>query len=421
MQRTLELPSNTDAERNLIGLTLVDGRIPSGARDVSTTDFNNPHYRAVWSAFLELDADGREIEVFAAYQIFKRDSPPLADNFALTELSRTTAGMVSVNEKIFVEKIKDAATSRFLMRELYAQIENLSKGGANLGELKTKLDDLEIKADGRSSFASLAEILERDVSAALDDLQHGITGRISTGFANIDRNIGGGLSRSDVLVVAGLPGSGKSSLALQLAANIAKEGVPVAFASGEMPNKENALRLLSQSSKFVNLNSETRISGDDHSFLTQWSNALKVLPLYFDSKTSDLQSLSRSLHWLVHEKNIKALVIDYIQLFKLNQYDRTTRAERIAECSQEVKRIAMRYGLAVIAVAQFNREGAKAAKPSMHDLEGSGQLEKDASLIFIIDREEDSSNVDLRIVKGRNTGKTKISGSYTGYNLNFEF
>lgn len=421
MQQTLELPANTDAEQNLIGLTLVDGRIPPGAREVSTTDFNNPHFRGIWSAFLELDADSREIEVYAAYQIFKRNSPSLAANYPLPELSKTTAGMVSVNEINFVKKIKDAATSRFLMRELYAQIENLSRGSTSLTELKTKLTDLDMQTDGRSTFTRLADILEQDVAPALDDLRHGITHRISTGFPAIDRVIGGGLSPSDVMVVAALPGAGKSAFVLQIAANIAKQDIPVAFVSGEMSNKENALRLLSQSSKFVNLNSETHITADDQHFLTQWSDALKALPLYFDSKTSDLESLGRSLHALIQETNIKVLVIDYIQLFKLNRYDKTTRTERIAECSQEVKRIAMEYGVAVIEVAQFNREGAKAAKPSMSDLEGSGQLEKDASIVFIIDRDDESSNVELRIVKGRNTGKTKLSGRFISYTLNFEF
>jgi replicative DNA helicase len=81
----------------------------------------------------------------------------------------------------------------------------------------------------------------------------------------------------------------------------------------------------------------------------------------------------------------------------------------------------MEFGIAVIEVVQFNREGSKSIKSSMHDLEGSSQLEKDASLIFIIDREEDSSEINLRLVKGRNAAKTQIPGIFRGMTLNFEF
>ena len=115
------------------------------------------------------------------------------------------------------------------------------------------------------------------------------------------------------------------------------------------------------------------------------------------------------------------MIIDYLQLFKTDKMSRQKRTERIAEVSQEVKRIAMRFGLAVIEVVQFNREGAKSIKSTMHDLEGSSQLEKDASLIFIIDREENSSEVELRIVKGRNVGKCGIKGSFKDMYLDFEF
>jgi replicative DNA helicase len=423
MQQTHAQPANIDAERNLIGLTLLDGSIPVAARELATTDFFDPNHRAVWSAFLELEEGRQEIECLSALEIVKKNNPKIAEVFSVSELTDTTFGMVPrTNETVFVSKIKLAAHKRFLMRELSAQIENLSTGGAEtLTTLKRKLDELEIAGDERGRFTPLGEILERDVKPALADLSRGITNRISTGFDSIDHNIGGGFTLSDVVVVAALPSAGKSSFVLQLAVNIAKQNIPVAFVSGEMSDKENGLRLLSQAAKVINLNSATHIGENEHKYLTKWADELKQLPIYFDSKTSDLQSIGRSLRLLVEQMGVKVLVIDYIQLFKTSRYDRTSRTERIAECSQEVKRIAMEYGIAVIEVAQFNREGAKSLKTSMFDLEGSGQLEKDASLVFIIDRDENSSDVTLRIVKGRNVAKCELRGEYKGMILNFEF
>lgn len=390
----------------MVGLALVEQRIPPQAVDVAVTDFFSRRWRSAWSAFLELEADGLEIDALSAADIIKRNGGDLT----VAELTATTAGMVKVNEKIFVDKILAASYGRRRIRELFAEIEKVQRGEIEIENFKPQ-----------GSFKSLADILETDVKPALKDLSEGITHRIKTGFEKIDNVIGGGLSMSDVMVVAALTGAGKSAFVLQLATNIAKQNIPVAYVSGEMTDKENGLRLLSQAADFFNLNSVTHIDAQEHYFLNQWLEALKPLPIYFDSTTFDLQSLSKNLKHLVSQTGIKVLILDYLQLFKLAKNDHRQRTERIAEASQEVKRIAMEYGVAVVEVVQFNREGAKSLKTTMHDLEGSSQLEKDASLIFIIDREDDSSEVTLRIVKGRNTGKCAIPGTYKGMTLNFEF
>lgn len=416
-----ELPSDLIAEQNLIALALTCARIPDGARDVSTTDFHSGINKGLWAAFLELDEEGREIEAFSAYDIFRRDNEFHSRSFKVSDLSRMTDGMIKVNENVFVEKIKNTAARRYAMRELYAAIEKVQSGEVSLETLKTKIETIDSTNQPTGNFKRLGDILETQVKPALEDLRCGITHRISTGFEKIDNVIGGGLSASDVVIVAAQTGAGKSAFVLQLATNIAKQNIPVAFVSGEMSDKENGMRLLSQAAKFFNLNSATHIDEQELKFLNQWLEALKPLPIYFDSTTFDLQSLARSLRRLVASTGIKVLVIDYLQLFKVSKGDQKQRTERIAEVSQEMKRIAMELGIAVIEVVQFNREGAKSIKATMYDLDGSSQLEKDASLIFIIDRDGDSAEVSLRLVKGRNTGKFEIPGSFTGMTLNFQF
>ena len=412
-----KIPQNTDAERGIIGLTLLEKRIPQKARDLATTDFHSETWRSAWSAFLELEMDGKDIDPLSAHEVLKRNGSQIG----ITELTQTTVGMIHVNESVFVDKIKETATRRYLMRELSRLVEEVAEGKVTVSSLQTKLSEMETKVSVKGSFTPLSEILEKEVLPALDDLSHGITHRISTGFGVIDSVIGGGLSPSDVMVVAARTGGGKSAFVLQLAVNIAKQNIPVAFVSGEMSDKENALRLISQASKTVNLNSATHIYADEHEYLKKWVEALKHLPIYFDSKTSDLKSLTNSLRRLMQSVGVKVLVIDYLQLFKLDKLSKQQRTERIAEVSQEVKRMAMEFGVAVIEVVQFNREGAKSAKATMYDLDGSAQLEKDASLIFIIDREENSQAVELRIVKGRNVGSCGIKGIFRDMHLTFEF
>jgi replicative DNA helicase len=201
---------------------------------------------------------------------------------------------------------------------------------------------------------------------------------------------------------------------------IAQQGNGVAFASGEMPNTENGLRLLSQAANHYNLNSVPYIKTYELEHLEKWVESLRTLPIYFDSKTTDVKTLGTYLRALVRTKGVKILVVDYIQLFKVEPNDRRSRYERISEVSQELKRLAVELEIGVLEVAQVNRVGAKGSELSIHDLDGSGQLEKDASNILIIEIQEDK-RVKLRNDKGRNVGKSEIWGTWKGQTLNFEF
>lgn len=415
------LPHNTDAERSIIGSTLVQKVVPYSAKSLRTTDFYTPLHRTIWSAILELEEDGREVEPFGVVDTVKRISSQFQE-FSISELMKFAEGIVATKDRVFVREITSASNRRFLIHKLQAGISALENGDKNvITNLRRELNDIEHADEGRGNFRDLADIIEKDVKPALEDLRHGITRKIKTGFDAIDKAIGGGLSLTDVLLVAAPPGSGKSAFVLQLTTNIAKQGFPVAYLSGEMSDKENGLRLISQASQSVNLNSVDHITEAEFQFFTDWADALKQLPVFFDSRTYELASLSRAIRTLVEESGVQILVIDYVQLLKLNRVDKHQRTERITEVSQEVKRIAMEFGIGVIEVAQFNREGAKSIKPSMHDLEGSSQLEKDTSLIFLIDREEGTSNITLRIVKGRNVGNSELEGFFNGSKLSFTF
>lgn len=415
-----ELPNNIDAERGLVGLTLLRQSIPAGAKALSTADFYSLPMRDAWSACLELEEDRLEINPVSVADVLKRSKPDSA--MSVTDLLKLVEGMAPVNENVFVSKIRSASVRRYLIRKLTEGIDSLMVGEKNvISNLRKELNEVEFAEDFKGHFVSMHDIIEKEVKPALYDLQFGQTKKISTGFKAIDEAIGGGISLSDVLLVAGLPGGGKSAFVLQIASNLAKQGIPVAYLSGEMSNRENGLRMVSQFSETTNLNSVLRISANDYEFYTRWADSMKNLPMYIDCRTYDLRTLAANLRSMVDQHGIQALVIDYIQLMKLDRFDRKGRTERVAEASQEVKRIAMEFGIAVIEVAQFNREGAKSGKPQMHDLEASSQLEKDSSLIFIIDHEQDSQNVQVRIVKGRNTGRSEIAGRFHGYKLTFEF
>lgn len=279
-------------------------------------------------------------------------------------------------------------------------------------------------------FVPLWKVIDNDVLPALENLRHGKTRKVQTGFPAIDTAIGGGISPSDVLLIAADTGAGKSALALQIAYQLTQSGTPTAFLAGEMTNGENVLRLLSQLSGITNLNWLSHITDEEYRILTEWAMAIRDSKMRFDHRISDLSTLRTHIRSVVQRDKVKALVIDYIQLFKLDKVDSRKRHERISEASQEVKRLANELDIAIIEVAQFNREGAKSAQAGLHDLEGSGQLEKDASLIFILELgDHDFQDSDgrkyrdakIRIVKGRNVGRGEVNGKFYARSIQFDF
>src|SRR6185295_740622 len=128
MQIVNALPNNEDAEKGLIGLTLVKKQIPMGAKILSTTDFYNPFYRVAWSAFLELEADSLEIDTMLAMEIINRERP----DFSITQLANTATGIPNTNEEVFVKAIRSASTRRHLINKLSESIRSLEKGGKDV-------------------------------------------------------------------------------------------------------------------------------------------------------------------------------------------------------------------------------------------------------------------------------------------------
>lgn len=432
------LPSSDESERVILGSVLIDNRVFEQAAEALTAeDFYSPLNRRVFSAMLELHHSSQPIDPILIGEVLKREGS-IDSIGGITTITNLTFGLPHhSNIGEYIRTVREKARVRELIRTC-----NKIVGDALAEEetpeavftiAQTEINDLCLRAEvggTEERFIPLERIISTDITRILNNLREGKNEKIKTGFQIIDSTIGGGISLSDVLLLVADTGAGKSALALQMAYQIANQGIPTAFLAGEMTNAENVNRLLSQVSGMVNLNWLTHITAGEHDFLTKWADAIKHVPLYFDHKTCDLQTLGTHLRSLVRRSGVKVLVIDYIQLLKVDRVEKRKRNERIAEASQEVKRIANDLGIAIIEVAQFNREGAKASKATLHDLEGSGQLEKDASMIFILEledaefRESDHRKyrpAKIRIVKGRNAGKSEIDGKFFGSSLQFNF
>jgi|GEM_PF-5337127 len=424
------LPSSEDAERVILGAILLDNRIfDEAAERLTPDDLYSQFHRSVFAAMNSVHREGRPIEAIHVGEVMKR-SGNIEQSGGITAIANLTFGLPHFSEvSQYITTVKKHAVIRRLIRTCSTITSEALAGESDADDIlinaQTRINEISVTGITNASddgFIPLAQVVHDEVIPALSDLRERKTRKISTGFNVIDRAIGGGLSTSDMMLLAGLPSSGKSALAIQTAFNIAQRGIPTAFLAGEMTNRENVFRIISQISRITNLNSVEHL--DEHEFndAVQYAVSIQDHPFYLDQRTADMHTLGTRLRSLVRLKGVKVLVVDYIQLLKIEKLDKRKRFERITEASQELKRLANELDIAIICVAQFNREGAKSGKPAMHDLEGAGQLEKDASIIMIIDRDEtNSSFVDIRVVKGRNSGVSKFAGRFYSRCVRFEF
>lgn len=432
------MPHSAEAEQIILGSVLLDNNaIQQAAELLEAEDFYLPLNRRIFVAMCELLQRSSPIDPMLIAEELKKEGSieSIGGTTTITNLAFGLPHFPNLSE--YIEIVKGKSFRRKIIRACGVITQDAMGDETETPSLLTsaqnQINDLCLAAESGESdehFVPLSKIIDGEVVLALQNLREGRSSKMLTGFPAIDSAIGGGIAPSDVLLVAADTGKGKSSFALQMAYNFAAQGVPSAFLAGEMTNKENVLRLVSQMSGITNLNWKTHISESEFEDAIGWAQHIKSAPVYFEHRISDMHTLASHLRSLVRRQKVKVLVIDYIQLFKMEKLDKRKRNERIAESSQEVKRLANELNIAIVEVAQFNREGAKSVQAGLHDLEGSGQLEKDASLIFILelsdgeftdDKNRKYSEAKIRVVKGRNVGKSEVIGKFYGRSVQFNF
>jgi replicative DNA helicase len=255
---------------------------------------------------------------------------------------------------------------------------------------------------------------------------------LPTGFLDFDRRTGG-LRPGDLVIVAGRPSMGKTTLAVNMAENAAldtKIGASVVIFSMEMPSEQLLMRMMSSLAR-VPLGSIRggRMSPDDWTRLTGATQQLGNARIFIDETPAltptELRARARRLK---REHGLDLVVVDYLQLMQVPG-TKENRATEIAEISRGLKALAKELALPVIALSQLNRgvEQRQDRRPVMSDLRESGALEQDADMILMIYREEvyDKNTTkrgiaEIDLAKHRNGETGQIMLTFRGEFSRFE-
>lgn len=239
-----------------------------------------------------------------------------------------------------------------------------------------------------------------------------------TGFTEIDQR--GGLQPSDLFVIAADSSQGKSSLALNMAVNVAKNGYPCSYYSMEMTADQLFARILATETGLPSNILNTRPLTDEQlSRYTAASTSVASLPLYFDERsTSSLDAIISSIRTMAYRNHVKVAVVDYLQILNVNMKN-VNKEQQMADAARRFKNLAKELNICIILLSQLNRDRDN-PQPSMARLRDSGQIAEAADVVLLIYRPEvygsrykypdelskvsTSGTAMLHVCKGRNIG-----------------
>lgn len=268
---------------------------------------------------------------------------------------------------------------------------------ASLSRVPGEDEDRVHDADGL--FAQVLDVAEAAHRGATEVLG------IPTGWASLDRVIGG-LVPGNLVLVAGRPGKGKSALAGNLMLNLAKRGFAVLFMSLEMTAQEVGLRMLCQEAQ-VSWNRIRNRSTTDAEWqaIVAASERLARLPMTI---VDHADVTSAYLRATVREHRPQVVIVDYIQL--MASPGKETRQQEVSAISRNLKLLAKEQGVALVALAQLNRNiemrGGDGASPLLSDLRDSGSLEQDADIVMFVNPKT-GREMELVVAKNRNGQATQ--------------
>ena len=389
-------PHSIEAEQHVIGALLIDGRAFDRVCDVvAESDFYSDCHRRVFRHVAQIVEQRRTVDFVCVVDALKlaNELDQAGGMSYLGEIATSvpSAANVAAHARIVAEK---------------ARMRRLIEAGTQIAELGWSTnppDEAIAEAQGlllplantgrsRSGPRSIADVLGRTVEQVEQNYASGgaLKG-LQTGFADLDRRIGG-LRSGDMCVIAGRPGSGKTTLAMNMATNVAQAGGKVMVFSLEMGDTQLAQRALASigSIELERLR-HGRLKEDDFDRMAVALGKLHSCALEIDETAGlTIAQLNARARRVAHRLGgLDLILIDYLQLVAPAK-SAGTRNDEVAAISAGVKALAKDIGCPVVVLAQLSRKVEERAdkRPLLSDLRDSGAIEQDADMVLMLYRDE---------------------------------
>ena len=430
-------PHSVEGEQAVLGGLLLSSRAWEQVADVVTeADFYREDHRLIFRAIYELNERSKPCDAVTVTEWFVAHGKveQIDGGSYISQLASSTPS--AANVKAYAEIVREKSILRQLI-DAGAEITSgvFASDGRDSQELLEEAERrvFAIADQGVRSNSDYVTVQET-IKEAIEKIQelHEFDGEITgtpTGFKKFDE-LTAGLQKSDLIIIAGRPAMGKTTLAMNIAEHAAiKHEVPVAILSMEMSSLQLVNRLFSSLGQIDQTRLRTGSLDDlDWPKLTSAMNLLHKSKIFLDEtpalSPSELRARARRLK---REHDIGLIVVDYIQLMSVPG-TKENRATEIAEISRSLKAIAKELNIPVVALSQLNRalEQRPNKRPVMADLRESGSIEQDADLIIFIYRDEvynqetpEKGKAEIIIGKHRNGPTDTVILTFQGQWLRF--
>ena len=411
-------PQNLEMEQSILGAILQNNEaIIRLADTLQEEDFYHDAHRLLYRAMLDLFQDNIPIDVLSVNDWLQRKDrlDAMGGPAYLVELVDLvpTAAHVDYHARVVREKS--------ILRSLIHTATNIVLECHDTDDVAMLLDRaersiLEIsQGKATSGFSRLHTVLQGsfELLEKLSERKEPITG-LPTGFTDMDRQTAG-LQPSDLIVIAGRPSMGKTTLALNIAAHAGmRTGKPIAIFSLEMSKEQMSLRMLCAEARVDSAKLRTGfLSGEDWKSLTDAASALcNQENIYIDDTPMqtalDIRAKARRLR--SERGDLGLVIVDYLQLMQ-GRSRADNRQQEISDITRALKALARELNVPVVALSQLSRavEQRRPPKPQLSDLRESGAIEQDADVVAMLYRDdvynEDSDErgvAEVNIAKHRN-------------------
>jgi replicative DNA helicase len=410
-----EAPNNIEAEQALLGAILVNNDAFYRVSDfLKSGHFYEPLHRKIFEVAAELIRMGKVATPITLKTFLPADEKVGDMTVAQYVVRLAVEAVTVVNAADYGRAIYDLATRRALIT-VGEDMVNIAYDAPVDMSPSEQIEDaerrlFELAETGRydGGFESFTDAVKTAVDMAnAAYMRDGHLSGVATGLRDLDRRMGG-LQPSDLIIIAGRPGMGKTSLATNMAFNIAEAYVPaqqadgsfkaanggvVGFFSLEMSSEQLATRIISEQTEIPS--SKIRrgeISEMDFEKLVACSQTMQKIPLFIDQTGGiSIAQLSARARRLKRQRGLDVIVIDYIQLMQGSSAKSSqNRVQEITEITTGLKALAKELAVPIIALSQLSRqvESRDDKRPQLSDLRESGSIEQDADVVMFVYREE---------------------------------
>ena len=380
----MKIPNAVDAEKQLIGMILYDPESINRISDfLVPNDFYSEKTRTIYIAMLELYSENKVIDVVSLYEKLKNNTV------------HEVAGDVS--SAAYIEQTARIIKEKSLLRSMIVSLSNfVVEAQSEPEDIFEFIESVERKIYELShrSITRQFVTLNRAMTETIEHIDYIRKNKtvlgIGTGFPSIDR-VMSGLQNTDLITIAGRPGSGKTAIGLNFARNMIHQNRRIGFFSLEMSREQLSLRLASMESGVDHTKLRLgRLYTDD-----EWNGFLgKINKLYVNNLVIDdvantgLTELRAKARRMIMQYGVEILFIDYLQIMKKPKAQ--SRDESVSELTNGLKNLAKDLNIPIVLFSQLNRnvESRKDAIPVLSDLRESGSIEQDSDIVSFVYRPE---------------------------------